>query len=316
MRRILIAGILSLAVSATSAHAGFFDKIQDAVKQENIDKLIKPDSKEGQIFSGATQLVSSSKEIDYNTERNIGESLALEGLQKFGNPVKNEALQQYVNLVGNAVAANSKRATIPYQFAVLESPVQNAFAVPGGVIFVSKALVAILGDESELAAVLAHEVGHVSMKHALKSTQRAQLFSGIGSITAASVGGDKGKKFASAIGDMQGVLFDKGLDKDMEFEADAAALETTYRTGYDPSAMIRVLEKLQKLEASSTDKKGSWFSTHPPLDERIEKLKALLPKYADYATQAKVPERFAKQAKAAKAAVEPAKAGSGKPAAK
>jgi predicted Zn-dependent protease len=252
------------------------------------------------MFSGATQVLSSSKEIDYKTERTIGESLALEGLQIFGNPVKNEQLQQYVNLVGNAVAGNSKRATIPYQFAVLDSPVQNAFAVPGGVIFISRALVAILDNEAELAAVLAHEVGHVSAKHALKSTQRAQLMQGVGTITAASVGGDKGKKFASAIGDMQKVLFDKGLDKEMEFEADLAAMETTYRTGYDPSAMIRVLEKLQKLEASSKDKKGSWFSTHPPLSERIARLKDQLKKYPDYTSLASVKDRYVKSTKVIK----------------
>lgn len=288
MRYSLFLALLVLSISATSASAGLFDSIQD---------IVNPDSKEGKILSGATQVLSSSKEIDYLTERSIGESLALEGLQRFGNPVKNEALQRYVNLVGNAVASNSKRATIPYQFAVLDSPVQNAFAVPGGVIFVSRALVSILDDEAELAAVLAHEVGHVAAKHALKSTQRAQLLQGVGTITAASVGGDKGKKFASAIGDMQAVLFDKGLDKEMEFEADLASMETTYRTGYDPSAMIRVLKKLQKLEASSRDKKGSWFSTHPPLSERIVRLQAQLQKYPDYATQASVRGRFAKNAK-------------------
>lgn len=288
MRYSLFLALLVLSISATSASAGLFDSIQD---------IVNPDSKEGKILSGATQVLSGSKEIDYLTERSIGESLALEGLQRFGNPVKNEALQRYVNLVGNAVAGNSKRATIPYQFAVLDSPVQNAFAVPGGVIFVSRALVSILDDEAELAAVLAHEVGHVAAKHALKSTQRAQLLQGVGTITAASVGGDKGKKFASAIGDMQAVLFDKGLDKEMEFEADLASMETTYRTGYDPSAMIRVLKKLQKLEASSRDKKGSWFSTHPPLSERIVRLQAQLQKYPDYATQASVRGRFAKNAK-------------------
>jgi predicted Zn-dependent protease len=286
MKYLIMITVMALAVSSAPASAGF------------LDKLVKPDSKEGKILSGVTQVASSSKEIDYPTERTIGESLALEGLQRFGNPVNNEALQQYVNLVGNAVAGNSKRATIPYQFAVLDSPVQNAFAVPGGVIFVSRALVAILDNEAELAAVLAHEVGHVSAKHALKSTQRAQLFQGIGTITAASVGGDKGKKFASAIGDMQAVLFDKGLDKDMEFEADLIALETTYRTGYDPSAMISVLQKLQKLEASSKDKKGSWFSTHPPLAERIARLQNRLQMYPDYAELAKVPERFVKASKA------------------
>ena len=285
MRQLLLLVLLALSVSASSASAGFLDKIQ---------KFADPESKERKIFSGATQVLSSSKDIDYPTERIIGESLALEGLQRFGNPVKNEPLQKYVNLVGNAVAVNSKRATIPYQFAVLDSPVQNAFAVPGGVIFVSRALVSILDDESELAAVLAHEVGHVSAKHALKSTQRAQFFEGVGTITAASVRGDKGKKFASAIGDMQAVLFDKGLDKEMEFEADLAAMETSYRTGYDPAAMIRVLEKLQKLEATSKDKKGSWFSTHPPLAERIARLQAQLQKYPGYSSLASVRDRFAK----------------------
>lgn len=288
MRSLLLFVLLALSVSASSASAGFFDEVQ---------KFVNPESKEGKIFSGATQVLSSSKEIDYKTERAIGESLALEGLQRFGNPVKNEALQRYVNLVGTAVAANSKRATIPYQFAVLDSPVQNAFAVPGGVIFVSRALVSILNDEAELAAVLAHEVGHLAAKHALKSTQRAQLLQGAGTITAASVGGSKGQKFASAIGDMQTVLFDKGLDKEMEYEADAAAMETTYRAGYDPSAMIRVLEKLQKLEASSKDMKGSWFSTHPPLAERIARLQAQLQKYPDYSSLASVRDRFAKTAK-------------------
>ena len=285
MRYLIFTVLLALSISAAPAGASF------------LDKILKPDSKEGKILSGATQVLSSSKEIDYKTERVIGESLALEGLQRFGNPVKNEALQRYVNLVGTAVAANSKRATIPYQFAVLDSPVQNAFAVPGGVIFISRALVAILDDEAELAAVLAHEVGHVSAKHALKSTQRAQLLQGVGTITAASVGGKKGKQFASAINDMQGVLFDKGLDKEMEFEADAAGMETAYRTGYDPSAMIRVLQKLQKLEASSKDKKGSWFSTHPPLGERIARLQAQLQKYPDYSSLASVHDRFIKTAR-------------------
>lgn len=289
--RSFLCALIAMTLTAASASAGFFDEVQ---------KFVKPDSKEGQYLSGATQLLSSSKDVDYKTERVIGESLALEGLQRFGNPVKNESLQQYVNLVGNAVAGNSKRATIPYQFAVLDSQVQNAFAVPGGVIFVSRALVSILEDESELAAVLAHEVGHVAAKHALKSTQRAQFFQGVGTITAVSVGGDKGKKFASAIGDMQAVLFDKGLDKDMEYEADLAAMESTYRTGYDPSAMIRVLEKLQKLETSSTNKKGSWFSTHPPLAERIARLQNQLQKYPDYSSLASVRDRFAKHAIAGK----------------
>ncbi len=288
MRLMLFLALSALIVTTSFASADLMDTIQD---------IVKPDSKEGKMLSGVTQVISSTKEIDYKTERTIGDALALEGLQRFGAPVKNEALQHYVNLVGNAVASNSKRSTIPYRFAVLDSPVQNAFAVPGGVIFVSRALIAILDNEAELAGVLAHEIGHVAGKHALKSIQRAQLYQGVGTITAASVGGDQGKKLAATIGEMQTVLFDKGLDKNMEFEADLAAMETAYRTGYDPSGLIRVLEKLQKLEASSKDKNGSWFSTHPPLSERIARLKAQLKKYPDYSSLAVVYDRFAKYAK-------------------
>ena len=275
----------SLAFALT-ANAAWMDELQ---------KLADPESKERKILSGTTQVLSSSKEIDYATERTIGEALALESMQRFGRPVDNESMQQYVNLVGAVVAQSSLRSTIPYHFTVLDSPVQNAFAAPGGVIFISKALLATLADEAELAAVLAHEIGHVAAKHALKSTQRAQFLQGVGTITAAT-SGSKGKEYQALIGDLQSRLFDQGLDKTMEFEADRAAMETTYRAGYNPLAMIRVLERLQKLEASSV-KKGSWFSTHPPLNERIARLKKEGSRYPDAATLAELPARFREKMK-------------------
>ena len=284
MKRCLL--IFGCMVIAVTANAAWMDQLQ---------KLADPESKERKILSGTTQVLSSSKEIDYATERTIGEALALESMQRFGRPVDNENLQQYVNLVGAVVAQSSLRSTIPYRFTVLDSPIQNAFAAPGGVIFISKALLATLADESELAAVLAHEVGHVAAKHALKSTQRAQFLQGVGTIAAATSGG-KGKEYQALIGDLQSKLFDQGLDKTMEFEADLAAMETTYRAGYNPLAMIRVLERLRKLEASSV-KKGSWFSTHPPLNERIARLKKEASRYPDAATLAELPARFQEKMK-------------------
>lgn len=284
MKRYLL--IFSCLAVAVTANAAWMDQLQ---------KLADPESKERKILSGTTQVLSSSKEIDYATERTIGEALALESMQRFGRPVDNENLQKYVNLVGAVVVQSSLRSTIPYQFTVLDSPIQNAFAAPGGVIFISKALLATLADESELAAVLAHEVGHVAAKHALKSTQRAQFLQGVGTITAATSGG-KGKEYQALIGDLQSKLFDQGLDKTMEFEADLAAMETTYRAGYNPLAMIRVLERLKTLEASSV-KKGSWFSTHPPLSERIARLKKEGSRYPDAATLAELPARFQEKVK-------------------
>ena len=288
MRRVYqILLLVGICLTAGQASAGW---------QDQLLKFADPNSKERKILSGATQVMSSAQDVSYATERTIGESLALESMQRFGQPVNKEALQKYVNLVGNTLARNSKRPTIPYQFVVLDSPVQNAFAAPGGVIFISRALLDVLGNEAELAAVLAHEIGHVAEKHALKSIQRAQFLQGVGTITAAHMKGGDGKKFESMIGDLQATLFDKGLDKSMEYEADLAALETLYRTGYDPSAMITVLQKLKKLQAANT-KSGSWFSTHPPLDERISRLQSKISSYPDYASMAKVPARFAQFSK-------------------
>lgn len=278
---------LALWMAAAPAAAGLFDQILD------------PNSKEGKILQGVGSLLSASREIDYDTERTIGESLALEGFARYGLPVDNAALQKYVNTVGLAVARNAQRPTLPYRFVVVDSPLQNAFACPGGIIFVSAGLVQTIETEAQLACLLAHEVGHVGHKHALKSIRRAQLLQGVGQITAATMKGEDGKKFESMIGDLQNVLFDRGLDKNMEFEADLTAMETAYRTGYDPRGMIEVLEALQRLENRST-KKGSWFSTHPPLAQRIAKCRQKLDTLSGWQGLAVVKGRFQKVKKTLK----------------
>jgi len=256
-----------------------------------LDKLLDPESKENKLLSGAVSILGSTSEMDYKSERTIGESLALEGFRRYGLPVKDKALQAYVNLVGNAVARNSDRPNIPYNFVVVESPLQNAFSCPGGIVFVSSGLLKTIQSEDQLAGVLAHEVAHVGHKHALKSIQRAQFFNGVGKITAATMEGKKGKEFENMIGGLQDTLFDKGLDQNMEFEADKTALETAYRTGYDPNGLIQVLTELKRIQSQSTQK-GSWFSTHPPLGERIGNCQNQLRKYPDAKTLAHLPDRY------------------------
>ncbi|HLC16056.1 MAG TPA: M48 family metalloprotease, partial [Thermodesulfovibrionia bacterium] len=223
-----------------------------------------------QLFEGVTDVVSSTGEIDYESEIAIGETLALEGFKRYGMPVQDQGLQKYVNLVGNAVARNSIRPDIPYRFVVVDSTLYNAFACPGGIIFVSAALVKAMDSEAELAGVLAHEVAHVGHKHALQSIKRSRFFEGVGKISTANMKGAKGQQFKQMIGDLQSTLFDKGLDQSMEYEADLTAIETAYRTGYDPAGLIRVLAKLQQKEATA-EKAGSWFSTHPPTDSRLQR---------------------------------------------
>ncbi|MBC8419010.1 MAG: M48 family metalloprotease [Desulfobacteraceae bacterium] len=286
--------VLCFSETVLSAEATSRAKVDDRPHVQLaglLDKLMDPKSKESKILQGVGSILGSATEIDYPSERTIGESLALEGFRRYGMPVKDRKVQEYVNLVGNAVARNSLRPGIPYNFVVIESPLQNAFSCPGGIIFVSSGLLRTIQSEGQLAGILAHEVAHVGHKHALQSIQRARFFQGVGKITSANMKGEKGKEFEDMIGGLQNTLFDKGLDQNMEFEADVSAMETAYRTGYDPEGLMEVLKALVKIEAGST-KKGSWFSTHPPLKERIQKCRTQLSRYPDAKKLARLPERY------------------------
>jgi predicted Zn-dependent protease len=258
-----------------------------------LDKLMEEGSKENKLFEGAKTLLSGVRDVDYTTERTIGETFALKGFERYGLPVDNPDLQEYVNLVGTAVARNSLRPTIPYHFVVVDSHVKNAFSCPGGIIFLSNGLLQLLENEGQLANILAHEVAHVQHKHALTSIKRARFLQGVGQISAATMDGEKGQQFESMLGDLQTVLFDKGLDKNMEFEADKSGMEIAYRTGYDPSGMIKVLQSLQHVQSGSTQQ-GSWFSTHPPLSERIVRCRDTLSQFSDWRELSRLPKRFHK----------------------
>ncbi len=195
--------------------------------------------------------------------------------------------------MGNAVSRNSDRPDTPYYFVAISSNLYNAFACPGGIIFITAALLNAMADESQLAGVLAHEVGHITGKHALKSIRRAKFFKGVGKITGATTGGEKGELYEEMIGSLQDVLFDRGLDQNMEFEADLSGMEIAYRTGYDPRGFIEVLNTL-RLKQSTAKKKGSWFSTHPPLDDRLARCRKQTARYPDVKEMARVEKRFLK----------------------
>jgi len=275
---------LTIGLAAPAYAMDLFKILDPEGKNKDIQKA-------RQAAEGLGSIAQSAKGIDYESEFTIGESLALEGFQRYGLPVEDKKLQEYVNIIGKAAAKNAIRPDIPYYFVVVQSPLYNAFACPGGIIFLSSRLVKSMNDEAELACVLAHEIGHVSHKHALQSIRRAKFFEGVGKIGTINMDSEEGEKYRSMIGDLQSVLFDKGLDKNMEFEADKAGMEFAYRTGYDPRGMIRVLEMLSANKNSATHK-GSWFSTHPPLDARLERCREHLGQYPDAAAMATVKDRF------------------------
>jgi beta-barrel assembly-enhancing protease len=289
-----LAGPFAILLACPAYAFDLFRIVDPEGKNEDIQKA-------RQALEGLGSIAQSVKGVDYKTELTIGETLALEGFQRYGMPVKDDRLQKYVNLVGNAVARNAIRPDIPYRFVVVDSEVYNAFSCPGGIIFVSSTLIRSMQDEAELACVLSHEVGHVSHKHALQSIRRAKFLEGASQIGTINMDGERGENYRAMIGDLQTVLFDKGLDKRMEYEADEAGMDYAYRTGYDPTGLIRVLGMLEKNQSTAT-LKGSWFSTHPPLPNRLEKCRQSMEKYPDALNMATVKDRFVSSCKGLKGA--------------
>lgn len=270
----VLAGLLCLLLAGPArAQGSLFDVIGK--------KHTKEGSSERKLLEGLGTMMRSAQGMDYKSELALGESLALKGFQRYGMPVEDEHVRRFVNLLGNALAMNSNRPEIPYHFVVMKSPLMNAFSCPGGIIFISSALVKSLKTEGQLANVLAHEIAHVAQKHAVKTIQQGQFMQGLSQMTAAGMDGEEGKKFQKAISDMATTLFDTGLSHSMEFEADRLAMQTAYRTGYSPHGMIEVLQVLEKHQKGATVK-GSWYGTHPPLSQRLTKLSGEIKAYPDW----------------------------------
>lgn len=181
--------------------------------------------------------------------------------------VKDAALQKYVNQVGRWVASRSDRPDLPWKFGVLDSEDINAFAAPGGYVFLTKGLYRQLSSEAELAGVLGHEIGHVVKKHHLKILQQSQLLD-----VGADVLSEKLAKDSDAMKKLIGSgaeICARSLDKGAEFEADRIGMVLAARAGYDPFGLPDVL---QKIGHASGDSVALLFKTHPHPDERLDKL--------------------------------------------
>lgn len=222
-----------------------------------------------------------------DTELEIGRTNHPKIIAQYGR-YEDEALQAYVQSVGEKLAANSHRDDLIYRFTVLDSPVINAFALPGGYIYITRGLMAYLNSEAELAAVLGHEIGHVTARHGVRqqsAAQAANLGYTLGAILFPELRGSASQNLFNLFG---GALL-SGYGREHELESDRLGAEYLARTGYEPRAMIdviRVLKDQQIFAAAEAKKQGSeyqgyhgLFASHPDNDTRLQQVVGEADKY-------------------------------------
>jgi len=207
------------------------------------------------------------KDYSVEEEMRIGHQIA--GNMLGAAPLVNDnALQQYVNLVGNWVAQQSGRHDIPWRFGVLDDETINAFAAPGGYVFVTKGLYRRLINEAELAGVLGHEIAHVSNKHHLKLLKKSSVIGALGEAAGRKVEGSD-QIVQNLIGNGAEIMA-RSLDREAEFEADRQGMVFAARAGYDPWGLPNVLQGLAGLPSDT--RTALLFKTHPHPGDRLASL--------------------------------------------
>ena len=183
--------------------------------------------------------------------------------------VRDDGLQRYVNLVGNWVATQSGRNDFPWHFGVLATEDINAFAAPGGYVFITEGLYRQLKSEAELAGVLGHEIAHVTQKHHLKVLKKSSLINALGQ-AASKKARNNDQVVQNVIGNGAEIMA-RRLDKEAEFEADRVGTVYAARAGYDPWGLPAVLQDLAALPPRD-NRTSLLYKTHPQPEERLSKL--------------------------------------------
>jgi len=226
-------------------------------------------------------------------EREIGQQAAAV-LLGAAPPVANDALQRYVNRIGNWVALQGERPDLQWRFAVLDDDDINAFAAPGGYVFITKGLLLKMDSEAELAGTLAHETVHVLRKHHLMAVQKGARMELATLVASEAVKNDKQRAQMEKLTSGFKELYARGLDKNEEFEADREGVVIAARAGYDPYGLPAVLQTLGAMDP----KDGAlafMFKTHPAPAMRIKRLIPVLGQLDAYSGQPDVRSRFIEQ---------------------
>ncbi len=236
---------------------------------------------------------ASTVRDDVAEEVRFGREIAARMIGRF-SLYDNPRLTKYVNLVGQALVQNTNRPEIQFHFAVLNTTEINAYAAPGGYVFVTRGAIEKMQDESELAAVLAHEISHINEKHVVKELNiRGSEGSAASGLARLIGGGTETARIAfyQAVDKALDVLFKTGYKREDEVEADRGAVLVSALTGYDPAGLVRYFERISALKGKPTE---TLDKTHPAYGTRIAWLKETMTKEAIDSSKLKnFKERFA-----------------------
>jgi predicted Zn-dependent protease len=218
-------------------------------------------NKEFSLMSEA-QEIQLGQEMDGQVRREMG-------------VYEDAGLQRYVSEVGLRLARASERPNLPWHFTVVDQPAVNAFALPGGYIYITRGILSFLHDEEQLAGVMGHEIGHVTARHSAQQYTKATS-AGVG-LTLLSIFVPEARPLQGVTETALGVLFLK-YGRDDELQADRLGAQYTARTGWDPRGVAGMLRTLQRLDVASGSSKGvpNWLSTHPAPADRVEKVLAFI----------------------------------------
>lgn len=221
------------------------------------------------VATCATNPVTGRREfslISESQEVSMGQEYAEQTKQSIG-VVPDSALQRYVSSLGMAMARASERPSLPWSFTVIDDPMVNAFALPGGPIFITRGILSHMNSEAQLVSVLGHEIGHITAKHSVAQMSQAQLAQ-IGLVTAMIVKPEL-QRFGDLAGQGLGVLFLK-FGRDDEIQADDLGFRYMVNAGYAPAEMAEMFRTLSRLGGGGEGKVPEWLSTHPDPGNRVQ----------------------------------------------
>lgn len=227
-----------------------------------------------------SMLTRSVETIDEPREVEIGRQLSAVLLGS--KPLHPDArLQRYVNELGRWISLQSERPGLAWTFVVLDDPGFNAFAAPGGYVFVTKGLIDRCADESELAGILAHEIIHVTQRHHLHAMRKTAQSGLLTQLVASQINSNAlGNMVASQFLALGRNLYARGLDQADEHAADRAGVELATRSGFDPYGLVASIQRLRS-EGAGNPLFAHALATHPPAQARLEYLEAAMGRQLD-----------------------------------